>query len=60
MKGRHGFPFRHRRLSFGARTGAAGADGKDIKLGGGVATIQQYLGAELVDDMHIVVSPILL
>jgi dihydrofolate reductase len=38
----------------------AAADGKDVRLGGGVATIRQYLAARLVDEMHLVVSPVLL
>jgi dihydrofolate reductase len=37
---------------------AAGA--KEVRLGGGVATIRQYLGAGLVDELHLAVSPILL
>ena len=36
------------------------ANGRDIRLGGGVATIQQYLRASLVDELHIAISPILL
>jgi dihydrofolate reductase len=36
------------------------ADGKDIRLGGGVATIRQYLHAKLIDEMHLAVSPVLL
>lgn len=36
------------------------ANGKDIRLGGGVATIQQYLRAGLIDEMHLAISPILL
>jgi dihydrofolate reductase len=36
------------------------ANGRDIRLGGGVASIQQYLRAGLVDEMHLVISPILL
>src|SRR5262245_7500714 len=36
------------------------AGGADVRLGGGVATIQQYLRAGLVDDLHVVISPILL
>ena len=36
------------------------AGDKDVRLGGGVATIQQYLRASLVDEMHVAVSPILL
>jgi dihydrofolate reductase len=36
------------------------AEGKDIRLGGGVSTIQQYLRAKLVDEMHLAVAPCLL
>jgi dihydrofolate reductase len=36
------------------------AGGKDVRLGGGAATVQQYLRAGLVDDMHVVIVPILL
>jgi dihydrofolate reductase len=36
------------------------ARGKDIRLGGGAATIRSYLRAKLIDDMHLVVSPVLL
>jgi dihydrofolate reductase len=39
---------------------AAAADGKDIRLGGGVATIRQYLRAGLIDEMHLAISPVLL
>ena len=38
----------------------AAAGGKDVRLGGGVSTIRQYLAAGLLDEMHIVVSPVLL
>ncbi|MBM3549855.1 MAG: dihydrofolate reductase [Alphaproteobacteria bacterium] len=37
---------------------AAGA--KDVRIGGGAATVRQYLQAGLVDEMHLVVSPVLL
>jgi dihydrofolate reductase len=40
-----------------ARTAAAG---KDIRVGGGVATIRQYLAARLIDELHIAISPMLL
>ena len=36
------------------------ADGRDIRLGGGVATIRQYLRAGLVDEMHLAIAPVLL
>lgn len=37
---------------------AAGA--KDIKIGGGVSTVRQYLHAGLIDSMHLALSPVLL
>jgi dihydrofolate reductase len=36
------------------------AQGKDIRLGGGTATVRQYLSAGLIDELHLVVSPVLL
>jgi dihydrofolate reductase len=33
---------------------------QDVRVGGGVATIRQYLRAGLIDEMHIAVAPILL
>jgi len=36
------------------------ANGKDIRVGGGVATIRQYLRAGLIDEMHLAISPVLL
>lgn len=38
----------------------AAANGQDIRLGGGVHTIRQYLQAGLVDEMHLAIAPILL
>jgi dihydrofolate reductase len=38
----------------------AAAGGKDIRLGGGAATVRQYLRAGLIDEMHLAVRPILL
>jgi dihydrofolate reductase len=39
-------------------TDAAGS--RDIRLGGGVSTIRQYLRAQLIDELHLVISPVLL
>jgi dihydrofolate reductase len=36
------------------------AGGKDVRLGGGVATIRQYLRAALVDELHLALAPVLL
>ena len=38
----------------------AAAGEKDVRLGGGVATIRQYLSAGLVDELRLAVSPVLL
>ena len=34
------------------------ADGKDVRLGGGVTTIRSFLDADLVDTMHVAVAPV--
>lgn len=36
------------------------ADGNDVRLGGGAATIQQYLRSGLVDYLHLAISPVIL
>ena len=38
----------------------AAANGQDVRLGGGVATIREYLRAGLVDELHLAIAPILL
>src|SRR6516165_2173077 len=35
----------------------AAADGKDVRLGGGVDVVRQFLDADLVDTMHVAVAP---
>ncbi len=34
--------------------------GRDIRLGGGVSTIRQYLRAALIDELHLAIAPVLL
>jgi dihydrofolate reductase len=36
------------------------AGGKDVRIGGGVSVVRQYLGAGLLDELHLAVSPVLL
>jgi dihydrofolate reductase len=36
------------------------AQGRDVRLGGGAATIRQYLQAGLVDEMHFAIAPIMI
>jgi dihydrofolate reductase len=33
---------------------------KDVRIGGGVSTVRQYLSAGLIDELHLVLSPVLL
>ncbi len=36
------------------------AKGKDVRIGGGVSTLRQYLKAGLIDEMHFAYSPVYL
>ncbi|MHA3793503.1 dihydrofolate reductase family protein [Sphingomonas sp. YL-JM2C] len=38
----------------------AAAGDRDVKIGGGVSTLRQYLAAGLVDELHLAVAPVLL
>ena len=46
----------HRALS----EAKAAAGTKDIRIGGGVSVVRQYLQARLIDEMHLAISPTLL
>lgn len=36
------------------------AAGKDVRIGGGAATIRQYLREGLIDELHLAIAPVLL
>ena len=38
----------------------AGAGGRDVRLGGGVSTVRQYLQAGLIDELHLAIRPVLM
>jgi dihydrofolate reductase len=38
----------------------AAAGGKDVRVGGGAATVRQYLRARLVDELHLAYRPVFL
>lgn len=38
----------------------AAAGSKDVKIGGGVSTVRQYLQAGLIDELHFAVAPVVL
>jgi dihydrofolate reductase len=60
MEGGTVFHFVTDGIHAGLERARAAAGSQDIRLGGGVATIREYLQARLVDEMHLAVSPILL
>jgi dihydrofolate reductase len=60
MKGGTTFHFVTDGIEAALKRATAAADGKDVRLGGGVATIRQYLRAGLIDELHLALSPVLL
>ena len=42
------------------RLAVQAAGDKDVKIGGGVSTVRQYLQAGLIDSLHFAVSPVFL
>ncbi len=42
------------------REARAAAEGRDVRLGGGVSSVRQYLREALIDELHLAVRPILL
>lgn len=42
------------------RLATEAAGDKDIRLGGGAATVRQYLQGRLIDEMHVAIAPVLL
>ena len=56
MKGGTTFHFVTEGIHAALDRARAAAGGKDVRIGGGVATIRQYLRAGLVDEMHLAVS----
>jgi dihydrofolate reductase len=60
MKGGTTFYFVTEGIEEAAKRAAAAAGEKDVRIGGGVSTVQQYLRAGAIDEMHLVMSPVLL
>ncbi len=60
MKGGTEFHFVTEGIHAALERAAAAAGSQDVRLGGGVATIRQFLRAALIDELHLVQRPILL
>jgi dihydrofolate reductase len=60
MKGGTTFHFVTDGLHAALDRARAAAAGRDVRIGGGVATLRQALGEGLVDEMHLAIAPVLL
>ncbi len=60
MKGGTEFRFVTEGIHAALEQARAAAAGRDVRLGGGVATIRQYLETRLIDELHLAVQPVLL
>ena len=60
MKGDTEFFFVTDGIQSALKQAKAAAGSRDVRLGGGVATIRQYLRAALIDELHLVVRPVLM
>ena len=60
MKGGTLFHFVTGGIGEALRRAKEAANGKDVRVGGGVSTVRQYLEARLVDELHLAIAPTLL
>jgi dihydrofolate reductase len=60
MKGGTTFFFITEGIYVALEQARAAANGLDVRLGGGVATVRQYLHAGLIDELHLAIRPVLL
>ena len=60
MKGGTTFYFITDGIESALEKAKAAAGDKDIRIGGGAATVRQYLQARLIDRLHLAVRPVLL
>jgi len=60
MQGGTTFHFVTTGLETALKQAREAAQGKDVRIGGGVSVIRQYLMADQIDEMHLAISPVLL
>jgi dihydrofolate reductase len=60
MKGGTEFRFVTDGIHSALEQAKAAAGGRDVRLGGGVATIREYLNARLIDELHLAQRPVVL
>ena len=57
MKGGTDFIFVTDGIEAALERAKAAAGGRDVRIGGGVSTVRQYLQKRLIDELHLVVTP---
>ena len=60
MEGGTSFSFVNDGIESALKQAFAAAKGKDVRIGGGASTVSQYLKTGLVDELHVVLVPMLL
>ncbi len=60
MKGGTTFHFVTDGIESALRQAKAAAGARDVRIGGGVATLRQYLQARLIDELHLAVRPVVM
>jgi dihydrofolate reductase len=60
MKGGTTFHFVNDGIEAALARAFEAAGGQDVRIGGGASTVQQYLRAGLIDELHIAIAPVLL
>jgi dihydrofolate reductase len=60
MEGGTTFHFVTEGIEVALEKAKAAAGGKNVKIGGGVSTVRQYLQAGLIDELHFVIAPVVL
>jgi len=60
MKGGTTFHFVTEGIAVARERASAAAGGADVRIAGGPATIQQFLRARLIDELHVAIAPVLL
>ena len=58
MKGGTTFYFVTDGIESALKQAQEAAHGKDVRIGGGVSTIRQYLSAGSIDELHLALSPV--
>jgi dihydrofolate reductase len=60
MKGGTEFRFVTEGIDAALAQAKEAAGGRDVRIGGGVSTVRQYLRAGLIDELHLAIRPVLL